>query len=126
MELEEFVKTSLIQIMRGVKTAQHEWAVDMHGGGVINPSFGDADLPNRVQEVKFDVAVTTSSRNEVGGGGGIKVWAADLSGKATHNSENSSVSRIAFTVPILPAPITVTLNGQDAADVDVKSPNPNT
>ena len=40
MELDEFVRTTLIEIMKGVKSAQQQWAAEMVGGGVINPSFG--------------------------------------------------------------------------------------
>jgi hypothetical protein len=106
MELDEFVRTTLIEIMKGVKSAQQQWA-EMVGGGVINPSFGK--LSKLVQEVKFDVAVTVGSKTETGGGGGIKVWSiADASGKMNRSTENSTVSRIAFSVPILPAPINVT------------------
>lgn len=107
MELDEFVTTTLIQVMKGVKNAQQQWAAEMQGGGVINPSFGE--LKTIVQEVKFDVAVTAGKKTETGGGGGVKVFAAaDISGKVNHSTENSTVSRIAFSVPILPAPITVT------------------
>jgi hypothetical protein len=117
MELEEFVKSSLIQIMKGVKSAQTEWKDQMKGGGVINPSWGDADLKSRVQDVKFDVAVTAGIKNEAGIGGGIKVLALDFSGKGAHVSESSTVSRISFSVPILPAPITITEADQDARPV---------
>jgi hypothetical protein len=113
VELEEFIRTSLLQIMKGVKTAQTEWAADgsggrVSGGGVINPSWGGPDdFPNRVQEVKFDIAVTAASKTEGGGGGGIKVLSVDLSGKVARSAEHNTVSRISFTVPILPATTTI-------------------
>jgi hypothetical protein len=109
VELEEFIRNSLLQIMKGVKTAQTEWAADgsgghVSGGGVINPSWGAS---GRVQEVKFDIAVTAASKTEGGGGGGIKVLSVvDLSGKVVHSAEHNTVSRISFAVPILPATTT--------------------
>lgn len=79
----------------------------MSGAGVISPAWdGPDDFVNRVQEVKFDVAVTATTKKEGGGGGGIKVVALDLSGKIGRSAENSTVSRISFSIPILP-PTTV-------------------
>ena len=51
--------------------------------------------------MKFDVAVTASTKSEGGGGGGIKVLAFDLSGKISRSAENSTVSRISFSIPLL-------------------------
>jgi hypothetical protein len=108
MELEEFIQTSLLQIMKGVKSAQQTWGAETSGGGVISPAWGGPeDFAKRVQEVKFDIAVTATNRTEGGGGGGIRVLAIDLSGKASRESENSTVSRISFSIPILPATTTI-------------------
>jgi hypothetical protein len=105
MELEDFIRSSVLQIMGGIKAAQSEWDTSHgSGGGVINPAWeGPDDFINRVQEVKFDIAVTVTGKNESGGGGGIKVIALDVSGKTSHSTENSTVSRIAFSIPILPS-----------------------
>jgi hypothetical protein len=71
---------------------------------VINPAWdGPHDYKNRVRDVTFDVAVTAGTKTEGGGGGGIRVLAIDVSGKVTHSSENNTVSRISFSIPILPA-----------------------
>lgn len=116
MELHEFIRSSLLQIMQGIKGAQQEWELSGSGGGVISPSFGGPpDHANRKQEVKFDVAVTVSTENQGGGGGGIKVLAAvELSGKISSSAANSTVSRISFSVPILP-PMTDILKDDDYA-----------
>ena len=109
MELGDFIKKSLLEIMKAVKEAQHEWNDEMAGGGVINPSWdGPEDFKNRIQLVSFDVAVTASASSEAGGGGGVKVLSFfDASGKASKVSENSTVSRISLSIPILPATITI-------------------
>jgi len=107
MELEEFVQNSLVPIMRGIMSAQKDWDSKNSGYGVISPAWdGPDDFRNRTQEVKFDVAVTAATKTEGGGSGGIKVVAFDVSGKISHSAENAVVSRISFTVPILP-PTTV-------------------
>jgi hypothetical protein len=108
MELEEFIRSSVLQIMRGIETAQKEWKTEVAGAGVISPSWdGPDDFVNRLQEVKFDVAVTVAAKTESGGGGGIKVVALDLSGKVSHSTENNTVSRISFSIPILPPMVTI-------------------
>lgn len=108
MELEEFIRTSLLQVMRGVKSAQEEWGATISGGGVISPAWGGPkDFAKRVQELKFDIAVTATSKTEGGGSGGIKVLSVDLSGKASHTAESNTVSRISFSIPILPSTTTI-------------------
>ena len=107
MELEEFIRSSMLQIMQGIRGAQQEWKTPSSGAGVISPAWdGPDDFVNRVQEVKFDVAVTAATKTEGGGSGGIKVVALDVSGKVSRSAENSTVSRISFSIPILP-PTTV-------------------
>lgn len=106
MELEEFIRSSLIQIMGGMTAAREDWQKKkdkISGDGIICPAWGTSDdHKNQVQEVKFDVAVTAATKTEGSGSGGIKVVALDLSGKIGHSSENSTVSRISFSVSILP------------------------
>lgn len=108
MELEEFIRSSILQIMRDITAAQDEWKRPTAGEGTISPVWGGPeDLPNRLQEVKFDVAVTAAAKNETSGGGGIKVVALDLSGKLGRSTESSTISRIAFTIPILPPTVAI-------------------
>jgi hypothetical protein len=103
MDLQEFIANSLIQIMTGIASAKGKYDSRLSGDGVICPTWdGPNDQKERLQEVKFDVAVTATSKTEGGGGGGIKVVALDFSGKISRSAENSTVSRISFSVPILP------------------------
>lgn len=103
MELEEFVHNSLMQIMSGLQAAKAEFDSRKSGDGVISPTWnGPDDQRNRVQKVQFDVAVTVATKTEGGGSGGIKVVALDLSGKINSSAEQNIVSRISFSVEILP------------------------
>jgi hypothetical protein len=103
MELHEFISNSLMEIMAGITSAKEKYDSRLSGNGVICPTWGGPDdQRNRMQEVNFDVAVTVSQKTEGGGGGGIKVVALDISGKVNHATENSTVSRISFSVPVLP------------------------
>jgi hypothetical protein len=111
MELEFFVRSSLLQVMNGIRTAVDEYQVisnRISGGGVISPAWGGhVDQINRVKEVNFDIAVTATDKLEGQVGGGIKVFALDFSGKGSTATENSTVSRISFSVTILPPTISI-------------------
>lgn len=105
MELKDFIKTSLVDIITGIKEAQD--GIFEVSGAAINP-IGDennkefknaaSDLIHRF--VEFDVAVSVS--NKVGGKGGasINVVAANIGaqGEALHSHE--SASRIKFKVAV--------------------------
>lgn len=109
MELKEFVKESLVQIIEGVKAAQ-----DATTGTTarINPTgmaFGDMkgqrpyDSSTNISlgNIEFDIAVTVSEGESAKGG--IAVLAGLIGGKAQAGFENVSsyASRIKFQVPVL-------------------------
>ena len=72
MDLKEFTKETLIQIVQGV------------------------------EEVNFDVAVTASETDGTKGGGGIKVAQILHGGIETSKStENQSISRVRFSLPLV-------------------------
>jgi hypothetical protein len=103
MELREFVKEALTEILAGVRAAQDELGRLDGKHGVVNPTWNDQDdLADHVQVVKFDVAVTASDQASKGGKAGIKVWSIEAGGRLEEQTQNKTVSRIAFTLPILP------------------------
>jgi hypothetical protein len=57
--------------------------------------------PDALRDVEFDIAVTVTSSDKVGGEGGIQVMGIfKAGGEASKAAEKSSVSRIKFTVPM--------------------------
>ncbi|WP_416139925.1 hypothetical protein ACM26W_05985 [Halomonas sp. HK25] len=108
MELDEFVKSVLVNVLSGVKKAQNSEGV---GAFVVPSGDGGHDYPknSRVSSsarlkstiIDFDVAVTVESSDTTSGGGGLKIAeiGADLKGEAT--SKDTKVSRIQFGVPIM-------------------------
>ncbi|MBI4308802.1 MAG: hypothetical protein HY591_00570 [Candidatus Omnitrophica bacterium] len=115
MKLDEFVKTTLVQILEGVKEAQ-KLTKDTNKTGShadsINPDimysadgapkgkyFASQDR-NLVHFVDFDVAVTIDTSSEIKGDAGIKVAGINLSANGQEINQNSIVSRIKFQVPI--------------------------
>lgn len=110
MDLQEFVASTLTQISAGIAQAQEQCA---ESGAWINPTGAlahpkeklqvEVDLNARayLEQVQFDVAVTIGSDQTAEGGGGIRVLGLDLGAKGSVNYENSTVSRIRFSVPVV-------------------------
>ncbi|ANB67639.1 hypothetical protein [Aeromonas veronii] len=100
MQLDEFVKTSIVQIAKGVKDAQEEVRAF---GGAVNPSqysIGGYSKPDK-EKIEFDVAlvVQDSTSSEVGG----KLSVASMfgmSGKHSGNDSYQQTSRVKFNVHV--------------------------
>jgi len=131
MELSEFVKQSLTQIVGGVKASQDDIRSQ---GGFVNPAvfasspgnegathFGSVGDGQNVLLVDFDVAVTITDTIEGGVGGKLSVasfFKVEAGGKGSTASE--AISRIRFKVPLaLPVdPIT-----KQKLDADIAAQN---
>lgn len=111
MKLDEFVTESLKQIFSGVEQAQ-DFAIEK--GGTINPaeitfSGGETGAPIMmvpyknvlIQNIEFDVVVTTSDKHGGEGGAGIFVGPITIGAKGTAETQNQSVSRLRFRVPLV-------------------------
>lgn len=109
MELKEFISQTLEQIISGVKDAQS----NLPGDGEVNPKIWMAQredaAKHRILEsnsgkwihlVKFDVAVTVAEGSGTKGGIGLIVGPVTLGSAGESKSENSSINRIQFEVPI--------------------------
>ena len=112
MNLQEFVKTTLTEIMDGIREAQdsgiEKSAVPQTGEqpGQINPShqiMGDSKQPFYVSQrgeyvhfVEFDIAVVAEESAEAKAG--VRVLGLGVGGDLA--SRESSVSRVKFSVPV--------------------------
>jgi hypothetical protein len=101
MDLDSFISETLSHILRGVQGAI-EATKDTKG--VINPVWGDeGDIREKhIRDITFDIAVTVADRKSSSHGGGIKVLAAELGAEGVKERESSRVSRIQFTLPLIP------------------------
>jgi hypothetical protein len=107
MQLREFIKSVLTEIVDGVRDAQ-----DRNGGAFVVPA-GDgghkyAEHPRfsnsaRLKStiVDFDVAITAEDTDTIEGGAGIKVMSIQFGGKGEASSKDTTVSRIQFAIPLL-------------------------
>lgn len=108
MEVQEFVRDVLLDIIQGIKEAQRGPGV---GGYIAPDGIGthrfpqDSGVANETRiistVVKFDMAVTAETSKQGGGGTKVRIAVvdADLGGRL--EARNTQVSRIQFSVPIL-------------------------
>jgi hypothetical protein len=110
--LEDFVRDSLVQIVRGAKAAHEE--IGGHGGAV-NPkpnqripeeSGGYWSGSTPVYPVDFDVAVTASEESGAQGKVGVVAGVLGLAGGISETDALSRVSRLKFrlymSLPVVP------------------------
>jgi len=108
MELEEFVKAVLSQIVAGVRGAQEVAGV---GAFVVPAGIGGHDFAGHPRVsmkayltstiVDFDIAVTAEETSSTSGGGGLKVAGIGASLERESTARDARVNRIQFAVPIL-------------------------
>ena len=103
MDLKQFVQSTLVEIIEGVKQAQ---ALVTDSGATINATVGMGPYEDKyeTQHIEFDVAVTAGESSEAKGamGAGILVLPFRLGAKASaaESETSSTVSRIRFKVPV--------------------------
>lgn len=108
MDLQEFVKQTLSQIVDGVTDARAQVS---DKDGEINPRVNSSheqlgkqgflfSSEGIVQIVKFDVALTVGEGKGTKGGIGVFAGAVNLGSSGESNSKNVSVSRVQFSVPL--------------------------
>ncbi|MBB5205379.1 hypothetical protein HNQ51_002698 [Inhella inkyongensis] len=107
MQLRDFVKEVLTQIVDGVRDAQ-----EANGGAFVVPA-GDgghkyAEHPRfassaRIKStiVDFDVAITAEDSDKAGAKAGVKVFSVQFGAEGEITSKNSTISRVQFAVPVL-------------------------
>ena len=109
MNIEDFVSTSLTQIIAGVKKAQLNEAnegaqispanLNVVGGGSL---IYETESALVAQEVEFDIAVTATEDSKTGGGGEVAVLGVvNVGAKAQSGKSNESVSRLKFKVALI-------------------------
>jgi hypothetical protein len=108
MELKEFIVQTI--------TAIADATVELQGcleypGTTVNPPTSSKDsnhyipggvgyIYRRVQDIQFDVAVTTRAEDTVEAKGGLKVYVLEARAGGSEKSSVETASRVKFTVPI--------------------------
>ena len=119
MNLEEFIKDSIMQLVNGIKNAQEGaakcgaivmpdmiWTPDASSQPMIFEGLRRADDTGRyVSMLEFDLAITVEEQKEAGGRLQIGMAALGIGGGAGKTTADSTTHRIKFKVPLaLPIP----------------------
>lgn len=106
MNLEDFIKTALTEIVTGVAVARTE--IQKHGGNAGSiPAFGDVNgvkidrQGRQIHLVEFDIALADASGTDTKGGIGVFLGSVGLGSQAASRGETASTSRIKFSVPLV-------------------------
>lgn len=104
MELQEFIRSVLVQIVRGVESAQSELK---DSKATINPLGIKAQIAleqnkeaPEFNNVEFEVAVEVKSQGEQSGGVGIQVAIFKMGIEGKKLETESHVSKLRFAIPI--------------------------
>ncbi|HHF2855212.1 TPA: hypothetical protein ACPJZ8_004438 [Vibrio diabolicus] len=109
MELQQFVKEALTQITLGVKEAQ---ADIRDAGGCLNPAVRISHQPSQshvsslsdgqnIYTVDFDIAISVTENSDTSADGKLTVASVlSFGGGASSSESNSTLSKIAFKVPL--------------------------
>ena len=101
MDLKEFTKQTIVQIVEGVKEAN---SVVSENNAHIHTqeesyTFGTS-YP--ITNVDFDVAITATETEGSNGGEGIKVMGVfNAGGEIESKIENQTISRVKYTIPLV-------------------------
>ncbi|NRB39742.1 MAG: hypothetical protein HRU20_14965 [Pseudomonadales bacterium] len=108
MKLDDFVSETIKQIIQGVVSAQefgnsknakvNPLTSRLAGQGEGQAYCEQTGVP--LQQVKFDVAVTVTEETS-NSEGGESIGSISVSPAVTISTQNSSISRIKFEVPVL-------------------------
>lgn len=114
MELQQFIKETIIQIVAGVTEADE--AIKGSGAAVNPPNVfcpaapenpygaqmspADNGFGRIVEAVSFDIAVTTGKGKGTEGGIGVRVAGIALGSSGESSTTSGSESRVQFRVPV--------------------------
>ncbi len=95
MELQEFIKKTLIEISNGIKKANKELQASSDAGTFVIEPYA---LQRSESYITFDIAVTVSQETKKEGEGKIKILVANLGGDIGDKYKQEYASRIKFYV----------------------------
>ena len=108
MNLQEFIKTALVEIVAGVAEAREE--VSKHGASIgSDTAYGHTKEAKLVTDengrtmslVEFDVALSEANAKDTKGGIGVFLGSVALGSQGASHGESSTHSRIKFSVPVV-------------------------
>lgn len=109
MDIKDFIKESLVQIVEGI-TEANEALKDkgtyipsrmIVGEGVLTTLDKETNTTRNFMRVDFDLAVTVTQSDIIKAGGGLSIASLGKLGATSEDtSKNEEISRIKYTIPI--------------------------
>ena len=107
MELRKYIKEALLQIVDGVKEAQAEALekgaiinpVNINGGSITNEYIDINDNSVRVNNIDFEIEVSTIDETNASAGVGIYVAGIGFGAKNNDKGSNLAKNKLTFSVP---------------------------
>ncbi|CAM3607657.1 hypothetical protein [Shewanella pealeana] len=112
MQLDEYIKETLVQIAKGVKDASEEVETL---GGIVNPASVDTEYqacngshissqkfkirPDK-QTIKFDIALQVKESSGVDTSAKAKLAVLSIGGGAKSHDESHTAHRVQFEIPV--------------------------
>ncbi len=100
MELHEFVRETLKQVIMGVIEAQESPVVLKSSAAIAPSGQGTSDKKSLNQEIEFDIAVTAKANKETKGAGGVSISIFKLETQGQSSKSNSHINKIKFKIPV--------------------------
>ncbi|MBQ3535189.1 MAG: hypothetical protein IJA57_00355 [Alistipes sp.] len=110
MDLKEFTKQTLVQIVEGAAEAnkalgKHNAFIpdtNMYNKNECYYAVDDDKVQRKVISVDFDVAITATESEGANGGASLKVASLlCLGGETENKTENQTISRVKYTLPLV-------------------------
>jgi hypothetical protein len=101
MELHEFVRETLVQIIRGVLDAQGDAAIAGGSAAIVPVTPGVSRVNSSVyQDVTFSLAVTAASGTATKGGIMVVAGVLGLGSHGESRAQQEASSRVSFAIPV--------------------------
>lgn len=108
MNVQEFIKTALVEIIAGVSEARdaaNEYGAivgsDKAYGNVKEAKIITDENGRIISNVEFDIALSQIDSTDTKGGIGVFLGSVGVGSQGASHGENSSHSRIKFSVPVV-------------------------
>jgi hypothetical protein len=108
MNLQDFIHTSIVQIVAGVADARKACAAhdaligsDEVYGQVVEAKIVTDEHGRVVSQVEFDIALAEGNSKDTKGGIGVFLGTVGVGSQGASHGEKSTHSRIKFTVPVV-------------------------
>ncbi|MGL5938455.1 MAG: hypothetical protein ACRCY5_07035 [Phocaeicola sp.] len=107
MELKNFIKSAITQIVESVDELNNEIQIE---NVCVNPCSYNGEYRNSIRkgerdynlsEIDFDLTVSVTENAETGAKVGVMASVIGLAGSKKDATENNSVSRLQFKIPVM-------------------------